>query len=80
MDRRGSENDLYRDYWGQKIAGACLIDHRNKLGSCDLFQPFDCELGNPVCYKFRPVSFCAFKEEGCLSIKTGIHKLIFTSK
>ena len=39
-----------------------------------LFYP----LGSSVSYKSRSVSFCAFKEEGCLSIKIGMNKVIFT--
>lgn len=58
--------------------GACLIDHtlqrKQSYGAwiCLLFTM------KPVSYKYEPISFHAFKEENCLSIKMAMHKLTFT--
>ena len=48
-----------------KITGACFIDH--KLWSWDLSYSIYYYVGNPISYKFRPISFHVFIE-GCLAL------------
>ena len=63
MERRKSNLiNLYRDHWGEKFTGTCLLNHnsqRKQAVSWDLSQSVHYELRNTGSYKFGSIFFCA---------------------